>query len=360
MNKFLMKNNKSVCNDLFKILDTMGLPVCDIESTRHYWFIRTQAGSYFEEFFLDGFVGIGHEDVPCVAEQDRTEQLIEQVKQTHPQATRVLNQIYKFCNEIKRNDIVIIPSASSAKFAFGLIEDDQMYTEQISSSDIEEGKCPFSRRRKTKWITGIDKNRVDSKLYQFFRNQQALSQVDEYSEYIERALHSFYIKNNVAHFTLSVETPNSPNAFDIPIFMCEILKKLEIIYTELDIRLEYNDIKSRTNVQSPGLIEVFGDPFVIGVIAFITLHVFGGKISFAGFEYQTDGFGRILEIILEHLRDTKEIELKVEALQIKNPTTQTRAIGFIRTDNLIDNQSSCYDQPKCDDAADNPSSNQHT
>ena len=60
------------------------------------------------------------------------------------------------------------------------------------------------------------------------------------------------------------------------------------------------------------------------------------------------------------MRDTKEIELKVEALQIKNPTAQTRAIGFIRTDNLIDNQSSRHDQPKCDDAADNPSSNQHT
>lgn len=359
MSNYFEKDNKFVHKDLFKILDTMGLPVYDIEINRHYWFIRTQAGSYFDEFFLDGFVGIGHEDVPCIAENDRTQQLIEKVKQNHPQATRVLNQVYKFCNEIKKNDIVIIPSASSAKFAFGLIEDNEMYTAQISPVDIEDGKCPFTRRRKTKWITGIDKNRVDSKLYQFFRNQQTLSQVDEYSEYIERALHSFYIKNNVAHFTLSVETPDSPSAFDIPIFMCKILEKLKNIYKDLDMHLNDNDIKSRTNVQSSGLIEVFGDPFVIGIMAIIAIVVFGGKISFAGFKFETDGFAKTLEIILKYLHDTKEIESKAKSLQIKNPTTPTRAIGFIRTDNLIDNQSSSCDQPKCDNATDDPSPNKH-
>lgn len=87
--------------DLIKILEYIGLPVHTIDKNRHYWFIRTQSGSYFDEFFLDGFVGIGHEDVPCVAESDRTDQLIDKIKDNHAQATRILNQVYKFCMEIK-------------------------------------------------------------------------------------------------------------------------------------------------------------------------------------------------------------------------------------------------------------------
>ena len=170
--------------ELYDILSDLGLPVQEVKDTRHYWFIRTQGGSYFDEFFLDNFVAIGHEDVPCVSEDNRTEQLISQLKEAHPQTTRVLNQVYRFCKEIHKGDIVIIPATASAHFAFGYITDEELYQEEIREEDIAEGKCPYTRRRKTHWIQGISKDRVDSKLYTFFRNQQALSQVDMYSDFI--------------------------------------------------------------------------------------------------------------------------------------------------------------------------------
>lgn len=157
----------AIVNDLYSLLKIEGLPIIEISKPRHYWFIRTQGGSYFDEFFLDEFVGIGHEDVPCVEESERTDELLEQVKINHPQATRVLNQVYKFCKEMRKGDIVIIPSASSAQFAFGYIEDDDYYTVNVSDEDIGENKCPYTRRRKTHWIRGISKGRVDSKLYTF-------------------------------------------------------------------------------------------------------------------------------------------------------------------------------------------------
>ena len=345
--------------DLIKILEYIGLPVHTIDDNRHYWFIRTQSGSYFDEFFLDGFVGIGHEDVPCVAESDRTDQLIDKIKDNHAQATRILNQVYKFCMEIKKDDIVVIPSKASAKFAFGYITDDTVYIENISSEDIDEGKCPFTRLRKVEWITGIEKNRVDSKLYTFFRNQQTLSQVDEYSEYIERAIHSFYIKSNIAHFTLSIETPYSPNAFDIPIFMCGILEKLNSISKELKRPISYDSIKSRTNVQSPGLIELLGEPYAICLLAVVMITIFGGKIKTKDISVETTGIYGILKLILDHLHGTEELKIKAEELKIKNPTTQKRAIGFLRTDNLINNQSSSHQQPRCDGNTDNPSSTEH-
>lgn len=343
---------------LILLLKELGLPVCTIHADRHYWFIRTQAGSYFEEFFLDDFVGIGHEDVPCVAEADRTEELVKLVRVNHAQATRVLNQVYKFCTEIKKGDIVVIPSAASAKFAFGYIMDDAVYIEKVSSEDIDDGKCPFTRRRRVAWITGISKNMVDSKLYTFFRNQQTLSQVDEYGDYIERAIHAFYIRDNIAHFTLSVETKDSPNAFDIPILMCGIYKKLEEISHDVNEPIPYKELKARTNVQSPGLIEIFGDPVAVAMSAIVVIGIFGGSIKTPCFSIKTNGISGLLELIFKHMDNTDELKSKIEAPEIKNPTTPIRAIGFNVKD-LIDNQSSSCQQPKCNNSTDNPSSTNH-
>lgn len=268
--------------ELYTLLEDMGLPVKDVQENRHYWFVRTQGGSYFEEFFGDEFVGIGHEDVPCLPKEERTDALLEQIKKNHPQATRVMNQVYKFCKEIHRGDIVIIPSASSAQFAFGIIEDDEIYTvPPLTEDEIAEGRCPYTRRRKTHWIQGIPKARVDSKLYMFFRNQQALSQVDSYSDFIERAIHPFYVKDGIAHLTLSVNTPDSPSAFDMPLYIGGILARAKDLYAELNLGDENSfQVQSRTNVQSAGLIELLGTPAFILLIAVIVVGLFGGKIKY--------------------------------------------------------------------------------
>lgn len=277
----LILNDKITATECYRLLENIGLPVEHIDTNRRYWFIRTQGGEYFDEFFLDGFVGIGDEDVPCVDEKDRTKELVEKVKESHPQATRALNQIHKFCKEIHKGDIVVIPSASSAQFAFGIIEEDEIYEEEApSEEDILDGRCPYTRRRKTHWIQGIPKSRVDSKLYTFFRNQQKLSNVDGYGEFIERALNPFYVKEGIAHFTLSLVTPESPNAFDMPLYMNGILSRAKELYK--DIGCNENDIKvqSRTNVQSAGLIELLGDPTFVALTSIVVIGLFGGQATF--------------------------------------------------------------------------------
>lgn len=322
-------NYDKLLNDLHQLLADEGLPISQVSNNRHYWFIRTQGGSYFDEFFLDEFVGIGHEDVPCIKEDDRTDQLLEEVKVRHPQATRVLNQVYKFRKEMHRGDIVIIPSASSAQFAFGYIEDDDFYETKISEEDIDEGKCPYTRRRKTHWIRGISKGRVDSKLYTFFRNQQTLSMVDDFSEFIERAIHPFYIKDHVAHLTLDTRTPESPSAFDLPTYMQGILYRAKGIAEELQLPDDKIAAQSRTNVQSAGLIELLGDPTFVALVAVVFIGLCGGKCNFtiAGqikYKFETKG---LIESIMKVINEYKSNEFISEntmkdvqnRLQIEDP-----------------------------------------
>lgn len=276
-NSGLIKRQSEIEHSLRTILKQNNFPVVDIDNNRRYWFIRTSGGTYFNEFYNEGFVGIGHEDVPCVSVENRTPELIEQIKKTHKQSTRILNQVYTFCKELKKGDIVIIPSYSSAMFSFGIIQDDDIYVKEIDSNNIL-GKCPYSRRRKTTWIRNIPKGRVDSKLYTIFRNQQTLSNVDDYQDFIERAISPFYVKNNIAHLTLTLQPTLSPNALDIPLYIQGLLTRAQEIQEKY--KLPSNEhVRSRTNVQCAGLIELLGPPLAIFAIAIIFIAIVGGKAT---------------------------------------------------------------------------------
>lgn len=299
---------QTLLDELKDILKDEGLLVSEVDPTRNYWFIRTQGGSYFDEFYFNQFVAIGWDDVPCLPEGERSQQILDQIKESgYVQATRVMNQVYRFCTELKIGDVVVIPSESSVAFAFGYI-DSEVYEVVPTQEEIEAGKCQYKRRRKIKWITGVPRNRVDPKLYAFFRNQQALSFANEYAEFIDRAISSFYIKNDVAHLTLSVETEKSPRADDIPTYMHGILARAFDLATEVGLIKDEDDsgkevVQSRINVQSEGIIELLGNPTFVFFICVVVIALFGGKLSFkytketTSADVGTDGLPGLLKVI---------------------------------------------------------------
>ena len=46
-------DTKFTTKDYYKLLEDLGIHVEYVSNTRRYWFIRTQGGEYFDEFFLD-------------------------------------------------------------------------------------------------------------------------------------------------------------------------------------------------------------------------------------------------------------------------------------------------------------------
>lgn len=292
-----MSDNKiEVPGILLDFLSKYGIVPVEVPK-RNYWFLRTQGGEYFEEFFLEKYIGIGWDDVPCLAESERTDKNTAVVRKTYDRtATRVLNQVYRFCKEMKTGDIVIIPSSHSNSFAFGLIESDDYYeATKPSLEDLESGSCPYIKRRKIKWISSAKRHIVDSKLYLFFRNQQALSNATEYAEYIERALNPFYIRAGVAHINYHVDRTTDIPGLALPIFMGGILTNAKAVKNELlgieddGISFGPDGISTRVNVQSPGVIEFLGDPISVLAIAAIGVVIVGGKFSFKCTEAETSG-----------------------------------------------------------------------
>lgn len=316
--------NKTVTfDDLTDFLKSEGIEPT-IVPNRNYWFLRTHGGDYYKEFFLKGFVAIGWNDVPCVEDLYRTDEIVGPFKEKYgSNTTRVFNQVYRFCREMQKGDIVIIPSTGSAEFAFGLLEDDIHYEADDIDNALQEESCPYLKRRKVKWITSTKRYLIDPKLYLFFRNQQALSNANDYRPFIERAINPFYIMDGVAYFNIAVRRQADVPSLHIPLYMTGILERAVELNNAINnedetVTAAARKINSRVNVQCPGVIEYFGPETFVIAIAVIGILVVGGKLKISkdlngkiDAELSTDG---LLEKIIAFLQLYYENKKKSAAI----------------------------------------------
>lgn len=310
---------KYINEALIYLLTENHLPPTNV-ADNNYWFFRTQGGEYFQEFYNNGYIAMGWDDIPCLEEKDRTEEIKKHIKNdlNYGQPSRVLNQVYKFCHIMKKGDIVIIPSSGSANLAFGRILEDNHYEYQITDKDKENNKCPYTRRRKIKWLKISKRNLVDPKLFAFFRNQQALSKANDYAEFIERAINPFYIKDGIAHLNLSVKIKESPKATDIPYYLIGLNENMKLLAQELSLPLEEPEV--RINVQSDGIIELISNSTYIFLAALTIVGIFGGGFRFAGFQLKTQGLVGAIEklaIAYEKVKQSQKTvsEVKLQEIQ---------------------------------------------
>ncbi|EGO65410.1 hypothetical protein [Acetonema longum] len=246
---------------------------------------------------------------------------------------------------MKPGDIVIIPKKGNEVLAFGLITGD-VEERRLSEDDILDDACPFIRKRSVTWIKGIEKYRIDPHLYQFLRNQHAISVADEYAPFIDRIMNSFYIKNGHAHFTLSITSEDEQRALDMPTFIAGVIHRAQTIAKELNVEFNEADIKLRINVQSPGVKEEYGKPFSIALVALVVIGLFGGSVSFkyknkSGVDAQVDlgtkGLPHLIETVNKvnatyddnHPYNEKKLKEIIERSKIKDPRTERLQVTSI-------------------------------
>lgn len=295
-----------------------------------YWFIRTNAGEYYDDFVNEGFVGIGWNKVQ-LSHLDISVPLGDIVKEKYPDATKanyVANQIKIFSQEIKKGDIVMVPSTKSKYIHFGVIDDDAAFEEDlpIELEDIEnhpelefnyEGACPYRKRRKVNWISVKRREKLDPQLYRLIYSQGTISNAKDYSEFIDRTLFDFYIKGEKCHMILHVEKQGNIKGNKLVQFMGDIL----------DIAEENNDTEEevdlKVSVQSPGTIEIIGLVPVIILAAVGIVGILGGRTKFLGMEIDSPGImGRILEWRAQNKETKKQEEEQKDLTKVPEQQQQ--------------------------------------
>ncbi len=318
------------------------IPVVEIDENQRYWLVRTQSGEYYQEFFHENFIGIGWDelDLRRIYKTPNEEQMIEHIKTQYPdekQPGRILNQIKRFLYDMKIGDIVLIPSHSSLCVSFGTVESD-LYLEEITIEDVFAGKCPFQKRRKVKWSKTVQREELDPYLYGLLNSHHTITDATPYSTFIDRTLHSFYIKGNSAHLILGIQKPDHIPAVELIDVLNKTLEIIPFINSLTDSNYKKEDIDIRLTLNSQGIIEIvtFTSPVLILGIGVLLHYLIGGKLSGkmsitseekkVELESSSDGLlGKFLKI-KQHIgrQKLKEMELAhkmaFEKLQAKLPT----------------------------------------
>ena len=244
---------------------------------RKYWFVRTNGGEYYTEYFNEGFIAVGlneFKDIDFItrAEADPSYKraLYEKIKSLVTDGSDkvikpglIISQLKRFMMEMSIGDIVLIPSENSQYISFGEIISG---VEVIDEVLLEDDACPYTKRRNVRWIKTIKKENLDPYLFKAIYSHHMITDVSEASHFINRSLSNMYIKNGKAYMTFNVQSTNPIHLQDIKPLLYGFSDIAEKADFPSEIVEGLKRIELKINVQSPGPIEYICSLEVIGVI----------------------------------------------------------------------------------------------
>lgn len=297
------------------ILELLKIPT--ISPQRHYWIIRTNGGDYYEDFILHQYISIAWDYVTLTTLNNETEEAIKRLISVYEKTndedidlddeetdgtakgkiTAIYNKIHRFVFEISKGDIVLIPSSNSDRITIAEVTGDvfettnyvEMYLKE--NPETELNPCPYSKRRKVNTLKTISKGEMDIYLAKGFSSQHALSNMDDYAQYIDRTIYGIYSKGDQIHSTIHAGHPNGLTLKDLVDLTSYLNDSATSIAKQCGIPYDPSSINVKLNIHSPGLIEFIGAMAAGGVV--ISLLMFsinnlinGGKLNLT---YKKDG-----------------------------------------------------------------------
>lgn len=295
-------------------IEQLGQLIQNVNPDKHYWFFRTMGGMYYDEFVSKGFIAIGYNEIimkDLESLPDRDDQARAYIKRrlhefgnklTDSKAAKAAGQIVKFYRELAVGDVVVAPSFQSRKYAIGVIISD-MYED--SRNHLEQG-CKFVKRRKVKWLKEAWRRELDAKAILAFGNQQTMSSIDDYAEFIDRKINMLYNKGDKTYLVLRVNQDKGLTWDDF-CFISDLGELFESVSKENGLGIDLTDIQMTVNVQSPGDIMLACNASVgfnlILVLLALGVLLPGGEFSIWGVKYKTEGFGKFFKQISDLVND---------------------------------------------------------
>lgn len=298
--------------DLQKIIAS----ITEISNKRNYWFVRTQGGAYYESFVENSYIAIGYDRINISTIKNAFQNphnkkaLIEKIKERFPDEKRpgyIGKQLIDFTFNIKKGDIVLIPSYSSSSISIGEVTETPVFElkDRIASND-----CPFLKRKKINWIKkGINFESIDPNLIRLKYSQRTVTKIsDDLTPFIDRTILPMYIKEDNAHLALNVQKKSHLPAYSVFKTWSELLELTEEFGKEEQLDINKEDFDVRINVQSPGTIE-FITYSVIGIVILSIMVValigaeYESKSSPFRFKFKSDGLIKKVTDFLNNKQD---------------------------------------------------------
>src|SRR6185312_9045106 len=92
----------------------------------------------------------------------------------------IAGQVMKFVVELKKGDIVIIPSSNSEIISIGEVTSSTI--PELTQAELLKTECPYKKRKPVKWIKDISRDSLDPFLYRMLQAHQAINNITRYSD----------------------------------------------------------------------------------------------------------------------------------------------------------------------------------
>lgn len=324
------------------------LKIKEVPANQKYWFFRTEAGTYFPDFYLNEYIAYGWDDFNNLNElkealqsDEKKNSLKEAFKKRYPEEKRAglaVNQMLSFIDTMEIGDIVLIPSAGGDQLAIGIIDSNAYIYNSICTDpeddldDEERGykTCPYLKRRNIKWIKTIKKDKLDPHLYKLMFARNTISDASNYDKYIDREMYPVYLKNGKIYISLRVEQKEGISALEMSNLLSSSLSILHAFENE-KIKPEIDSLEVKMMVESPGVVQFIGYTAASTILlGAISLFAFGADIDFdvAGQKYSIHSNGAAQSYINYKKEENRHEEVMEQeknhhALDMQQLDTQT-------------------------------------
>lgn len=273
----ISQETESTFNHLFKKL-LQELP--SINSQKDYWFVRAQKGLFYKSFLNGGFIAIGWNHITFddldKLDEGSVKSKIKDFDKNIEKPGSAYNQMMKFAYSINIGDVVIVPSEAPNDLLVGEVTS-RPYTETEENIESASNVCPFNKRIKVHWLGIIQNRDIDPQLYKLIYSGHTITDANTYKKFINRGLYDAYIDEDYMSVTFRVQEESNIDAFEYSSFLHTTLQMIDIVKNAK--KLQDDKVALRTNVQSPGPIELLGNPdILIPVLTFVT--IFSGGFAF--------------------------------------------------------------------------------
>ena len=243
------------------------IEIREIPKNRKYWFVRTFGGKLFDYYYEKNRIGISGNSVPVplvkIAKHDEVafsslqNNILQNIFPEKPgEATKLANQLIDFYHNMKEGDIVLMPSENSDFIAFGEVTSEMKLLASSSRTTFYHNdkleEYP-QKIRSVKWLKIMAKRDVVGDLRNLFSTHMGLTNADQYADFIEGNLSTFFLKDDQYFSTLCIDLNEDQdlNAFEL----FRYLEALTKLYEDVCISngIEYNEeLYLKIKVQSPG------------------------------------------------------------------------------------------------------------
>lgn len=320
-------NDTYTINELYNFITNFSLK--KIPSNIRFWMVRTKKGYFYNEFISKKFVALAWNNITITTnlEEDNSEGLNQLISLEYPEIKRptlVINKCKSFIYEIKKGDILVIPSDGSKYITFAYAGD--YYEEETKTPEVEkkiigliehseviinEVNCPYRKRRHITPIRTIKNDELNYHLFKAISSYHGISNFDKYGTIILDHLFNYYTFNENTRLVFHVSKTNSITSTEFSGFLYSMNSILG------NMNLDNNIITTQASVHSVGdivfnIYKSLADNYLI----LIAIAVILGGGNFLTVELP--GIPAVLQKILSIKTNHQKEQAELDSIKLEN------------------------------------------